>query len=187
VRTFIAIDLEPAIKSALLDYIRSLKKLAPPGSIGWAKDAGLHLTLKFLGEIAEPRVAEVAAVLTTAAASVAAFPLSVRGTGSFPGGSRTPRVLWVGTAADPVLGEVFNCLESGLEQLGFARETRPFHPHVTLGRVKSSSGLTNLISEIERSRTSDFGSMIVRTLTFFKSVLTPGGAIYSVLGEGRLG
>lgn len=185
-RTFVAIDLDPEIKSGLSDLVRTLKKLAPPAGVGWVKDAGMHLTLKFLGEIDEPRVVEVAAAVKTAASSVAAFPLKVRGTGFFPSNPRAPRVLWVGTAADPVLGELFNRLESNLERLGFVREMRPFHPHVTLGRVKSASRLSDVIAEIERNRSTDFGAMTVRTLTLFKSVLTPGGAVYSVLDEGPL-
>jgi RNA 2',3'-cyclic 3'-phosphodiesterase len=186
VRTFVAIDLDPEIKSGLSDLVRALRKLAPPGAVGWVKDAGMHLTLKFLGEISESQVADVAAAVKTAASSVATFPLKVRGTGFFPSNPRAPRVLWVGMAPDPILGELFDRLELNLEGLGFVRETRPFHPHVTLGRVKSASGLRDVIAEVERNRNSDFGAMTVRTLTVFKSVLTPGGAVYSVLDEGPL-
>jgi 2'-5' RNA ligase len=74
-------------------------------------------------------------------------------------------------------------VEGGCEKLGFSREGRPFRPHLTLGRVKSPSGLGPVLREFEQSCDESFGEMLVRRLTFFQSRLRPGGAEYSVLKE----
>jgi RNA 2',3'-cyclic 3'-phosphodiesterase len=184
-RTFIAVDLDPAIKSVLLDFIRRLKKIGEP-KVGWAKENGMHLTLKFLGEIDEDQAVRVKECVTSVAGKVAAFPLKIRGTGFFPQNARHPRVLWVGTSAEPVLRELQRELELRLAALGFPREERAFHPHLTLGRVKSPGGLPDVISELERNASTEFGEMTVRKITLFRSTLKPTGAEYSILEEGRL-
>jgi len=185
-RTFIAVDLDPAVKTALAGLLRKLRWRGPKG-ITWVREAGLHITLKFLGEIDEAMAGRVGTALESAAAAVPAFRLAVRGTGAFPGAPRAPRVLWAGTDEPAPFADLFSRLETGLEALGFARETRPFHPHLTLGRVKSPSGVRDVLGELERWRDVEFGAMTVSGVTLFKSALRPDGAVYSPLTEARLG
>jgi|WetSurMetagenome_2_1015567.scaffolds.fasta_scaffold190482_2 RNA 2',3'-cyclic 3'-phosphodiesterase len=184
-RTFIAVDLDPAIKARLSDLLRRLRWRGPKG-VTWTRETALHVTLKFLGEIDEARLADVVAVLRSAARSVPAFPLSVRGTGEFPGPPRPPRVFWAGTDEPAAFAGLFSGLEAGLAGLGFERETRPFHPHVTLGRVKNPSGIRDAAVELERVRGEEFGRMTVVKVTLFRSTLRPDGAVYSVLEEAPL-
>jgi 2'-5' RNA ligase len=184
-RTFIAIDLDPAIKSVLSDFIRRLKKMGAP-AVGWAKESGMHITLKFLGDIDEDQAVPVKDGLTTVAGTFAAFSLKIRGTGFFPLNARHPRVLWVGTSVEPVLNELQKEMESRLAALGFPREERAFHPHLTLGRVKAPGGLHDIVTEFNRNAHTEFGEMTVRKITLFKSTLKPTGAEYSILEEGRL-
>ena len=136
-RTFIAIDLEPSLKQNLCDLLRRLKKLNDR-SVSWVRESGMHLTLKFLGEIDEDQAVNIAEILKNVCSISSSFPLSLRGTGFFPANARNPRVLWIGIIEEPALMNLQACLESELERLGFPKEERPFHPHLTIGRIKSS-------------------------------------------------
>lgn len=181
-RAFIAIDLAPEIKTILESLIRSVRKNA--GGVTWVKTEAMHLTLKFLGDIPEDSVETVKALLEKLAGTRRAFPLRLKGTGTFPpGGKMRARVLWAGVEEGPELMELQAVLETECEKLGFTREDRAFHPHLTLGRVKSSDGLEPVLRELERYRETDLGGMTVVRLTFFQSVLGPSGPEHGVLAE----
>ena len=70
-----------------------------------------------------------------------------------------------------------------MAKLGFARENRPYHPHLTLGRVKSPRKLENVLSFFNSHEHQAFGSMMVKEVVFFRSHLKPQGAEYSKLAE----
>ena len=180
-RTFIAIDLSADIKEKISDLIRRLKKLEPR-NIGWVKEPGMHLTLKFMGEIDDAQAEQVKALMRVVCAAKS-FELTVRGTGYFPPKAKSPRVLWVGILEQPALLDLQSRLDSGLEKLGFPRENRPFHPHLTLGRVKSPGGLSRVLAELEKSVDFDFGAMTVKRIILMKSTLRPTGAEYAPLEE----
>lgn len=182
-RTFIAIDLEAEIKKKLLALIQELE--ATRAAIRWVQPGGLHLTLKFLGEIDEAQAARVKAVLTAAAGHHAAFPLRLEGTGIFPG-ERNPRILWAGFAAEPKLIALQTELEKALESEGFAREERAFSPHLTLGRVKGSERIKNAVAELAKHCQEPFGAMTVRKVALFESRLHPEGAEYRIVHEAGL-
>jgi len=184
-RTFIALDLDSEIKVRLSDLLRRLRWRGPKG-ITWARESGMHITLKFLGEIDEPRAARVVEAMKAAASAIPAFGLSIRGTGAFPPVPRPPRVLWIGTDEPAAFLDLQTRLESALEALGFEPESRPFHPHLTIGRVKNPSVLGEAKAELERVKDAEFGEMTVRKITLFQSTLRPEGAVYSVIAEGAL-
>jgi 2'-5' RNA ligase len=180
-RTFIAIDLDETIKKNLetmVDEVRPLGK-----NIRWVSPAGMHLTLKFLGETAESDFQGVCRAVERVAGRHTSFPLALTGTGVFPPGGRNPRVLWVGVENNPNLVELQADVERGLEELGWEREKRTYHPHLTLGRVKFPSPCDALLAELEKRRGRTFGTMRVLKLTIFQSVLKPSGAEYSILAE----
>ncbi len=183
-RTFIAVDLDPEIKKALSAFILRLKKAGPEGT-SWARETGMHLTLKFLGEIDESKSESISRIMDATVQPEKPFRLQFRGTGCFPN-ARFPRVLWVGTAPSAELDGLTSRLEAGLAAIGFDPESRPFHPHLTVGRVRSASKVRDAVTELELQRNADFGTMTVGKITFFKSVLGPGGAEYTVLKESFL-
>ncbi len=183
-RTFIAVDLDPAIKAALSAFILKLKKAGPEGT-SWAREAGMHLTLKFLGEIDESKSESISRIMDETVLAAKPFRLQVRGTGTFPN-ARFPRVLWVGTTPSAELDALGSRLESGLAAIGFDPESRPFHPHLTIGRVRSASKVRDVVTELELQKNADFGTMTVAKIALFKSVLGPGGAEYTVLKESFL-
>lgn len=180
-RTFIAIDLNPEIKKTLFLLIDELDKGSR--NIRWIRQEGMHLTLKFLGELGRERVPEIEDVLKRISKNYEPFILKFKGTGSFPPGKKNPRVLWVGIEVGETLIAFQSQLEGELEKLGFPRERRKFHPHLTLGRVKSFFNLRETLSLLEKYRERNFGEMKAEKITFFQSILKPTGAEYSVLSE----
>jgi 2'-5' RNA ligase len=183
-RAFIAIDLDEPVKRNLLELIQQLQKATR--NVKWVARQGLHLTLKFLGEISEEESREVMIVLERVSSRHHTFPLRVKGTGQFPPNTKSPRVLWVGVEDEPNLLALQEDLEVELAKMGFARESREFHPHLTLGRVKVASGLDSALRELELKKGILFGEMTVRKITLFRSVLKPDGAEYSILAEEEL-
>ncbi len=184
-RTFIAIDLDDGLKRALETLVGELRPLAT--SVRWVGAAGMHLTLKFLGEIKEADAARISAALEKVAPRHRVFALVLQSTGAFPPGRMDPRVLWVGVASGPPLLAFQEDIEREMEKLGFEREKRPFHPHLTLGRVKFPSRLDLLIQEMRKHQDQRFGEMRVQRFTFFQSTIKPSGAEYTVLKEFSLG
>lgn len=180
-RTFIAINLSPEIKKTLSLLIDELDKGSR--NIRWIRQEGMHLTLKFLGEIGRERVPEIEDVLIRISKNYEPFVLKFKGTGSFPPGKKNPRVLWVGIEEGETLRALQPQLEGELEKLGFPRERRKFHAHLTLGRVKSFFNLRETLSLLEKYRERNFGEMEAEKITFFQSILKPTGAEYSVLSE----
>jgi RNA 2',3'-cyclic 3'-phosphodiesterase len=184
VRAFIAIDLEPEIKETLQSLVRGLKTAR--ADIRWASAEGMHLTLKFLGPIDESQSHRVEDILAGIAKHHAPFPLRLERTGAFPG-ETSPRVLWVGFAADPELLAVQEEIEQALEAEGFEREKRGFTPHLTLGRVKGPDRVAKAMAELEKHNGESFGAMTVRKIALFESVLRPDGAEYRIVFEAGLG
>jgi 2'-5' RNA ligase len=181
-RTFVAIDLAPDLKITLEALIRNIKKGAK--GIKWTNSAEMHLTLKFLGDIPPEKAGDIIGLLKTIGEKNTTFPLQLKGTGTFPPGrKRGARVIWAGITETPELMALHEGMEEGFERIGFPREDRPFHPHLTLGRVKSTEGIEPVLDELDKYRETDFGGMMVNRIRFFESVLKPDGAHHSVLGE----
>ncbi len=183
-RVFIAIDLDPEIKKNLGWLLQSLRRTK--AEVKWVGDDSLHLTLKFLGEVSEDDVTKIVKILEEIGPHHQPFLIECRQTGSFPE-KGTPRVFWVGVTPSPQLLALHKEIESSLEKIGFPPEERAFHPHLTLGRIKSSRGLEEARAELEKQREKSFGQMEVKFLTLFQSFLRPAGAEYKVLREIRLG
>jgi 2'-5' RNA ligase len=189
VRTFIAIELDETINAALTDLQEQLKAKVPRGSVRWVRPEGIHLTLKFLGNVPAIRIEEVEQALTLACAGFPAFSFSVRELGCFPN-PRRPRVVWVGVQEESgTLAGLQKAIEDGMEKLGFAPEGRRFHAHLTLGRTQrqASSGdvrrLGQIVSEIDIGL---LGQMEAREVSLIKSDLRPTGAVYTQLAAVEL-
>ncbi len=188
-RLFIALELTPPIRQALGELQAELKQQLPPKAVRWTSPDGVHLTLKFLGDTPDDQVDAVAQGVLAAAARFAPFDLRVAGFGCFPN-PRQARVLWAGLPDIPkALAGVQRAIDLEMGRLGFARETRPFSPHLTLGRVNDRispterQALSKLLSKIE---VGELGLMPVQEIVLFQSDLRPGGAVYTALARGRL-
>ena len=179
-RTFIAFDIEENTRASLAQAQRAMGRLP---SVRWVRPAGIHLTLKFLGEIEAAVVPEVLGAMRVALAGVEPFEFAVRGLGWFPPGRR-PRVLWAGVDGDEgALSLVAGRLNVALVDCGVRPERRGFKPHLTLARVRGPVDAASIEKAFERVSGPDFGSNAAESLVLYMSELHPTGACYTVLGK----
>ncbi len=183
-RLFLAISLPAQVKEKLAEL---QNKLAASGAgVRWVRPEGIHLTLKFLGNVPESRIPEIVSVVQEVVRknAPAVIRLGVKGVGTFPPRG-TPRVVWAGLTGDLVaLARLQQALEAALARLGFAPEKRPFVPHLTLGRVKSAKNKKALLQSVDRYREEEFvpaQTIAIKELVLYQSTLHPEGAIYTPL------
>jgi 2'-5' RNA ligase len=179
IRSFIAIDLPQATREKLAAIEEQLKQSR--AGVRWVKPAGIHLTLKFLGNIPPEQVDDIAATVGQLVKDEPPITLCAGGLGGFPS-SRKPRVIWVGLQGEVErLANIQADLEKALEPLGFAREGRGFRPHLTIGRVKDRHRLQSLIEAMSILELPKFNSFDANEIILYKSDLRPTGAIYTKL------
>jgi len=178
IRTFICIELPFEVKQSLEELQDTLRSLSR--GVRWVRVEGIHLTLKFLGDVEKEGISAIAAQIQTACVGTAPFVLKVQGVGAFPDFKR-PRVYWAGVDdSSGALLSLQKSIEEGLENLGFAREQRRFSPHLTLGRVRSSEGLNAVRQALENTALPPV-QFTVNQVVVMQSQLRPSGAVYSPL------
>jgi len=180
-RAFIGIGLPPGCRRAIAEAVFPFRVRRLP--VSWTPEQNLHVTLKFLGEIPPGRVDEIASLLLAACGGIPAFEFLVEGAGGFPS-LRAPRVLWV-DIREPLelVGKLHENMENMLSGAGFPREGRPFHPHITVGRVRDR--LPPGWGEEYAGALSGkpFGTVGVSSYQLYESRLSPGGAAHTVLRD----
>jgi RNA 2',3'-cyclic 3'-phosphodiesterase len=175
VRLFVAVDVPDAIKHAIeRDVVEPLREALPGAR--WTRPEGRHLTLKFLGEVADERVGEVSAALSRAASAHEGFDAAFEVLGGFPN-LRRPRVLWVGIGeGSDAMAALAEDVEAVLHPLGFPGEDRPFRGHFTLARF-SQPRIVEALPDV----TVPMASFRVHEIVLFRSQLHPKGARYTAL------
>jgi 2'-5' RNA ligase len=176
-RLFVALDLPDAVRRALGELIAQLKPKSRAAR--WVRPESMHVTLKFLGRTDAQKLDSIRTALSTMH-STQPVELHFRGIGFFPN-ERRPRVIWSGIESPPSLFKLAAATEQALEPLGFARESRPFVPHLTLARLNSSQGVENLVAAADAMKSYDFGSAQETEFHLFESVLKRSGAEYKKL------
>jgi len=188
VRAFVAIELPSSVKSALSQLQDNLKR-SEHASVKWVNTGSIHLTLKFLGNIATETIPELTKVLSEAARGITPFHLELGEMGVFPN-LRAPRVVWVGLRGETAtLSVLQENIESALIPLGFPPENRAFSPHLTLGRVreKASPGERRSLGQaVASSKVASTEPFPVDSLSLMRSTLTREGAVYSCLYSAAL-
>jgi 2'-5' RNA ligase len=185
IRSFLAIELPKPILKEIEEVQGDLK--LTHADVRWVNPEKIHLTLKFFGNIEESRIDLIFKSIEEVLLKTLPFSLEVRGVGAFPN-LRNPRVIWMGLIdGKEVLTSLQKQIEIQLEKIGFQPEDRPFHPHLTLGRMKSSRGKEELVGKMEKHKEREFGVFQVERLVLFKSDLKPTGPIYTALKEMKLG
>jgi len=189
IRTFIAIELDESVKDGLTKLQKRLEGQAPRGSVRWVRPEGIHLTLKFLGDVPADQIEEITQALQKGCEGFAPFSLSCGGLGCFPNLKR-PRVVWTGIQEETgTLAQLQRAIEEHVAPLGYPTEKRKFSPHLTLGRVQkrvSSGDLRRLGELVGASETGTLGQMEVRSVNLMRSDLRPSGAVYTRLAEVEL-
>lgn len=180
IRSFISINLPEELLQPLLDYRRRLESVK--AEVSWVKPESLHFTLKFLGEVEERRIQDISEAMSRAAAQCAPFQIFLDDKGVFPNWRR-PRIVWLGSRHPvPQLQRLKDAIEDALAPLGFERESRPFLPHLTVGRVRSSRRLAELREKIENTPLV-FTPFAVAAAHLMRSELKPSGAEYSRIAD----
>ena len=179
-RLFVACELSAEVQAALGRLQDDLRR-SGTGRLRWVRPQGIHITLKFLGDVDEARVDELCAALAQA---IEPFELRLSASGELGGfGGARLRVVWVGLAGDlEPLAELARRVEEALEPLGFAREGRRFTAHLTLARVPDAmppADRQRLADLLRSHRSVALPPMVVTEVALMRSVLRPGGSEYS--------
>lgn len=178
IRAFIAIEIPVSVKEAMAKAANELDRGWK--DVSWARPESTHLTLKFLGDIESKRIDEIEAALKVSAIGTSPLALRAAGVGGFPN-LKNPRVIWVGIAGNEELADLQKRIDERLGVLGFERDEKKFHPHLTLCRIKSFRDAKEL-GRIAEAYRGDFSvDFKVESFVLFRSVLKPKGAEYTAL------
>lgn len=180
IRSFIAVDIDDSeILGRLVDAQQTLAKSG--ADVKLVKPENIHITLRFLGNIAPQMVDKIHAAMEQV--TFAPFPVKIQSLGAFPT-LKYARVVWAGIQTGVTkLADIFDQLEPQLQDLGMKPDKKGFSPHITIARVRSGRHKTELVQCINDLANSEFGVLEVACLKLKKSTLTPRGPIYSTLKE----
>lgn len=173
-RLFVALPLPESARDEIAAVLGRMQGCEWP--VRWVRDEGLHLTLKFYGEVVPERLDVIEESIRFAVAGTGPIPLRLDALGAFPN-ERRPRVLWVGLDAPPALELLQDRLERQGEEIGFPPEGAPFRPHVTLGRVREghrlpSGALASMDGSYQRL------AFLATDVVLYESVLSREGPRY---------
>ena len=180
VRSFISIDLQDQhILSRITSITSSLQSLG--GDLKPVERENVHLTLKFLGDVSTSGLAEVKSSLSRL--SFPSFTAEIKGAGAFPNLNHM-NVIWVGVSEGwSQVEQIYEQVEKLLSSLGFKREDRPFSPHITIARVRSSRKRDEMASFLQRLTDESFGTLTVDKVRLKQSILSGSGPKYSTMLE----
>lgn len=183
-RLFIALQLPEPIITLLHNRQEWLRQHAPSHTVKWVRPDSIHLTLKFLGNVSVHNIDTLKEHLARVVHDQQAFTLVTAACGCFPNTQR-PRVVWVGLQGDMrALNTLRDAVEKHIAPLGYPTENRPFHPHLTLGRVRQDAkqhDIRRLGEMIAEATFLDEVQWSPSQITLFRSELTPHGALYTAL------
>jgi 2'-5' RNA ligase len=183
-RIFLALNFSVAVTRKIAEEVER-RKAAIAGAgfrVAWVPAANLHLTLRFLGSIGDELVEGVTGACKRVAARHAPIEARAGGLGAFPS-LQKPNVLWVGVEAPPALGALQREVEAAMVELGLPREERPYHPHLTAGRVKEGRGS---LAELWTGEVQG-GSCLLGEIVVYESKTRSAGAEYTARARIPLG
>jgi RNA 2',3'-cyclic 3'-phosphodiesterase len=189
-RTFVALDIDDAVRERLKRFMDGIRGFAPDAR--WVRPESLHVTLKFIGEQSTATVEQIKSVLS--AVPIKAMDLDFRGYGFFPG-PKAARVFWIGIACQQ-LGALAMAVDEATSVLGIVQEDHAFSPHLTLARRGGGSGVPHarrgdgpnktfqlLQEKLAALPAPEFGTMTTREFFLYESQLLRGGARYTKIAR----
>jgi 2'-5' RNA ligase len=179
IRSFIAVPTPPPVLQRIAGLITNLQSVS--SHVKWERAEKLHITLKFLGSIEESDIQRLIRALGEKLRTLSPFDYAYEGVGAFPDLNH-PRVYWVGTSKNLALVQLHTMVEEVTRTFSVANDDRPFHPHVTIGRVKDSQGI-NLLTARVKTLTFEPVDARCSDVLLMKSDLLPTGSRYSVLSR----
>jgi RNA 2',3'-cyclic 3'-phosphodiesterase len=188
-RTFVAIELPRALRAKLIEHIQRLRRQYPDARASWNREDNLHLTLKFLGNVPVSEIPKLSDAIARAVSDLKPFELMVAGCGVFPPKGR-PNVLWIGVTepAAQAAGQVskLSILHESIERdcstAGFPREQRPFHPHLTIARLRKT-GDERRLSEAHQNHAFAPETFSVSEVVVLKSELLRQGSNHNAISR----
>jgi 2'-5' RNA ligase len=182
IRSFVAIECYDGNLHSKVDEAQGRLK-ATGANIKLVEVENIHITIKFLGEIEDHIVDDVSQVIRKI--TFEPFEFIIEGVGVFPNLNK-PTTIWTGISSGAgELADLFNKVNDGLAKLGFEKDRRRFHPHLTVARVRSGQNRDRLVDELVCMEEMEFGKVHVDRIYLKKSVLTSKGPIYSTLAESK--
>jgi len=175
-RVFIAIDIDEEVQQRLADIQKKLQKC--DADVRWVVPENIHLTLRFLGYVSHLK--PIFEATEDSVCNIEPFKLFLSKIGVFPDLKR-PRVIWAGIKESKTLFVISQNLSGLLKRCGFPEEGRDYHPHLTLGRVRSAKNKEGLIRTIKANEDWDGGLLMAKKIKVMKSILKPEGAQHSSL------
>jgi 2'-5' RNA ligase len=181
-RLFIAIELPVTVRRALTNHIDHLRQAVPDARASWTREENLHLTLKFLGDTHLAKVEHLSRAAQRASNATGSFGMLIEKCGAFPPHSQ-PRVFWIGIE-DPSgrLGLLHQLLEDECAAEGFDRERRPFHPHLTIARLRTPQDGRRL-APVHKEMRFDRETVAVSHLALIRSELGGESARHTVIAR----
>ncbi len=186
-RLFVALDIDESVREKIVRFMRSLTEFAP--HVRWVRPESLHVTLKFIGEKPD------AEAIKQALSQIHATPFEVKfqGYGFFPA-PKSARVFWVGMESGKLLSDLAKSVDETLAQLGIAKETQPFSPHLTLARRgsgrptrgkedRTNASFQQLQEKLAALPSPEFGTMTAREFFLYQSQLSPKGSRYTKIAS----
>lgn len=183
-RLFVALEIPAAVRENLATLVKELSALSsqvPGKRPHWVRPENLHVTLKFIGEVANAKLEGIRGALSEVRSS-APVEMDFRGLGFFPN-DKHPRVLWAGLNASTNLAALVANIDRALETQGIALEQRAFAPHLTLARFEPPGMHEKLRAAIQKSAELEFGSCQASEFRLIESKLKPSGAEYTALAS----
>ena len=179
IRAFIALPLPEEIRHEFEVIQQQL--IESQAEVKWESSDKFHITLKFLGDVDSAKLALLANEVQNSLGSFHKFDLSFLTLGAFPN-SVKPRVVWIGTQQNEHVVRLQESVEQVCSSFGFTKEDRPFHAHITLGRVKGDRNLDRLTAKL---KSITFKPLIARCteVHIMRSELRPSGSVYTLLNS----
>lgn len=181
-RVFCAIELPLEARTRAVEHITRLRDGVPYAHAGWERLEKLHITLKFLGEMASNQIEALSNAASRAVQRTRSFSLALEGAGAFPPRG-VPRILWLGiNDSSGALSQLQSHLEEEGESAGFAREERPFHPHLTIARIRTPRAARQL-ARLHQELGFAAIEFYVAELVVMQSELAAGGSRYTEISR----
>ena len=185
VRLFVGIRPAMVTVARLGEVAEALARRAKTAGVGirWLPPASYHVTLKFLGQARPEVIPAVIDAARAAAAGAAPFTFATARLGAFPSREKAT-VVWAGVEGTEPMAKLVRALDAEMSGLGFPSEKRPFHGHVTIGRLRTPGRVSDVLLPFAEQA---FSETRVHSFTIFESVTKPTGSEYKEVARIELG
>lgn len=185
-RVFCAIELPAAVLEKISEHIILLRAAAPDSPASWSRPENIHLTLKFISEIAQSGITDLSQAAANAVSDFSPFEILIKDTGSFPKHGM-PRVFWIGVDDHSgKLAQLQAKLDEECLRLGFAKEARAFNPHLTIARSRKPQG-ARALAALHKAAGFTSTQVCVDELSVIRSELSSKGSNYTTISRHVLG